>query len=299
MSGLIPYFHAEPIPIPLPEHLDIAGYRLSFPQDWTIQPFGLLVATGLMVGTWVAEQRGRKVGVHSNAVASCAAHILITAFIVAHLFDALAYHPEVVLQRPFFLLEVWDGLSSFGGFLGAIIGLRIYQFRYPVDARVIADPLAFSFPVGWLFGRTGCFVVHDHPGAPTDFFLGVRDYEVGVPPFVTRHDLGFYEVLWCIATITLFFILGRTPKRRGFFLALLPLLYAPVRFGLDFLRATDLDQSDARYYGLTPGHYGAIALFLVGLIAMRWVMRGEEPTVPWEISADRPTDYVAKETNEE
>ena len=51
MSGLIPYFHAEPIPIPLPEHLDILGYRLSFPQDWTIQPFGLLVATGLMVGT--------------------------------------------------------------------------------------------------------------------------------------------------------------------------------------------------------------------------------------------------------
>ena len=291
MSGLIPFFRAEPIPVPLPEHLDIAGFRLSFPQDWTIQPFGLLVATGLMVGTWVAERRGRKVGVHSNAVASCAAHILITAFIVAHMFDALAYHPEVVLERPFFLLEVWDGLSSFGGFLGAVLGLRLYQWRYPVDARVIADPLAFSFPVGWLFGRTGCFVVHDHPGSPTDFFLGVRDYEVGMPPYVTRHDLGFYEVLWCIGAITLFFILGQKQRRRGFFLALLPLLYAPVRFGLDFLRATDLDQSDARYYGLTPGHYSAIALFLVGLAAMRWVMRGEEPTVPWEISADRPTEY--------
>ena len=105
MSGLIPYFRAEPIPVPLPEHLDLLGYRFSFPQDWTIQPFGLLVATGLMVGTWVAERRGRKVGVHSNAVSSCIAHILITAFIVAHMFDALAYHPEVVMARPLFLLR--------------------------------------------------------------------------------------------------------------------------------------------------------------------------------------------------
>jgi phosphatidylglycerol:prolipoprotein diacylglycerol transferase len=291
VSGLIPYFRAEPIPIPLPEHLDLAGYRFSFPQDWTIQPFGLLVATGLMVGTWVAERRGRKVGVHSNAVSSCIAHILITAFIIAHMFDALAYHPEVVMARPLFLLEIWDGLSSFGGFIGAIIGLLIYQYRYPVDARVIADPIAFSFPVGWLFGRTGCFVVHDHPGAITEFFLGVRDYEVGLPPFATRHDLGFYEVLWCSVVITLFFILGRTPKKRGFFLALLPLLYAPVRFGLDFLRATDLEQSDARYYGLTPGHYGSIVLFLVGLVVMLWVYKSKEPSVPWEISADRPTEY--------
>lgn len=291
MSGLIPYFHAEPIPIPLPAYLDLAGYRFTFPQDWTIQPFGLLVATGLMVGTWVAERRGRKVGVHSNAVASCAAHILITAFIVAHIFDALAYHPEVVMARPIFLLEIWDGLSSYGGFLGALIGQLIFQYRYHVDARVIADPIAFSFPVGWLFGRTGCFVVHDHPGAITEFFLGVRDYQVGLPPFATRHDLGFYEVLWCLVVIALFFFLGRTPKKRGFFLALLPLLYAPVRFGLDFLRATDLEQSDARYYGLTPGHYGSIVLFLAGLAVMLWVYKGKEPSVPWAISADRPTEY--------
>lgn len=290
MSGLIPYFQAQPIPIPLPEHLDLAGYRFSFPQDWTIQPFGLLVATGLMVGTWVAERRGRKVGVHSHAVSSCIAHILISAFIIAHVFDALAYHPEVVLARPLFLLEVWDGLSSFGGFLGALVGLRIYQFRYPVDTRVIGDPIAFSFPVGWLFGRTGCFVVHDHPGATTDFFLGVRDYEVGAPPFATRHDLGLYEVLWSAVVIVLFFILGHWPKKRGFFLALLPLLYAPVRFGLDFLRATDLQQSDARYFGLTPGHYGSIVLFLVGVVAMVWVQRSKEPNVPWEISSANTTE---------
>ncbi|WP_437593604.1 hypothetical protein [Sorangium sp. So ce1000] len=40
-------------------------------------------------------------------------------------------------------------------------------------------------------------------------------------------------------------------------------LYAPVRFLLDFLRIVDV-----RYAGLTPGQYGAIALFIAGLVLL-------------------------------
>ena len=77
----------------------------------------------------------------------------------------------------------------------------------------------------------------------------------------------------------IFFVLGRKRRRRGFYLALLPLLYAPVRFGLDFLRATDVPEGDPRFLGLTPGHYGAILLLLVG-VAVAWrVWRGPEPVV--------------------
>ena len=71
-----------------------------------------------------------------------------------------------------------------------------------------------------------------------------------------------------------------------------PTMIDPERvFESDFLRATDLEQSDARYYGLTPGHYGSIVLFIVGLVVMLWVYKSKEPSVPWEISADRPTEY--------
>lgn len=286
MSGLIPWFRAEPIPVPLPEHVDLFGQRFSFPQDWSIQPFGLLVATGVLLGSTLAERRGRAVGVHPNAIAGCTAHVLIGGFIIGHVFDAIAYHPEVVAENPLFLLKIWDGLSSFGGFLGAVIGLLTYLYRFGVDVRVIGDPIAYAFPLGWFFGRMGCFVVHDHPGAPTDFFLGVRDYEVGDPPFVTRHDMGFYEVIWSALVFGLFLYLGKRPQKRGTFLALLPVLYAPVRFGLDFLRATDIEQGDARYFGLTPGHYAAVALFLLGLWTLRWVRTTPEPAVPKSVVDD-------------
>lgn len=300
MSGLIPWFRAEAIPIPLPEHVDLFGWRVSFPQDWSVQPFGILVAIGVLLGANLAERRGKAVGVHPNAIASCVAHVLIGGFVIGHVFDAIAYHPEVVAENPLFLLRIWDGLSSFGGFFGAVIGLFVYLKRYGVDARVIGDPIAFAFPLGWMFGRTGCFVVHDHPGAPTDFFLGVRDYAVGEPPYVTRHDLGLYEILWSAATMSLFVWLARKPRKRGFFLGLLPILYAPVRFGLDFLRATDIEQGDARYFGLTPGHYSAVVLLAAGLAFLRWVMTSPEPEVPAEVAwiPERDATPVAADPSE-
>lgn len=82
----------------------------------------------------------------------------------------------------------------------------------------------------------------------------------------------------------LFVYLSKTPRKRGFYLGLLPILYAPVRFGLDFLRATDLEQGDARYFGLTPGHYSAIVLLAAGVAFLRWVQTSPEPGVPDSIA---------------
>jgi hypothetical protein len=42
------------------------------------------------------------------------------------------------------------------------------------------------------------------------------------------------------------------------------LLYVPARFGLDFLRL-----SDTRYFGLTPGQYAGLAVFVAALYALR------------------------------
>ena len=50
-------------------------------------------------------------------------------------------------------------------------------------------------------------------------------------------------------------------------MAVILLMYAPVRFGFDFLRAPDVRFADSRYLGLTPAQYGVIALFFVGVVA--------------------------------
>lgn len=265
----IPWFRPEPWTFDVP----VVG-------EVSVHPFGLLVATGILLAASLAERRAKAVGLRPDTVMNLAGHVLIPAFIVAHVFDAIAYRPEMVLEDPMHLLRVWEGISSFGGFFGAIAGAAYWSWRRKLSALAFADPIAWAFPLGWMFGRMGCFVVHDHPGRVTTFFLGVADYEVGYPPYQVRHDLGLYEVIWAAAVMLLFVWLGRRERPRGLYLALLPMLYAPVRFGLDFLRATDFEGADTRYYGLTPAHFAAVALLLVGAAVALAVWRRPAPEIP-------------------
>jgi len=77
--------------------------------------------------------------------------------------------------------------------------------------------------------------------------------------------------------MALFWWLAKKPRPRGFFMALCPLLYAPIRFGLDYLRETPDFGGDVRYAGLTPGQYASIVMLIVALAVAARVRRGPEP----------------------
>jgi phosphatidylglycerol:prolipoprotein diacylglycerol transferase len=56
---------------------------------------------------------------------------------------------------------------------------------------------------------------------------------------------------------------------------LLPVVYAPVRFMLDFLRIADV-----RYFQFTPGQYGAAVLLVAGVLVLRFVSAHREAPPP-------------------
>jgi phosphatidylglycerol:prolipoprotein diacylglycerol transferase len=231
-----------------------------------IHAFGVLVATGILVGARWTRTRGRQLGLTDENVAAMITSSLVCGFIFAHIFDVFAY------QRPdhFNLWEIlnpFGGLSSFGGFAGALMGLFYWCKKNRQPVMPYADGLGYGLSIGWMFGRLGCFSAHDHPGRFTDFFLGVR-YPEGA-----RHDLGFEEALWAAAVAAIFFVLSRKPRPLGLYVTILTLAYAPVRFGLDFLRVTDLAGSDPRYFGLTPAQYGAFGVLAAGIGLAIWTAR--------------------------
>jgi len=164
---------------------------------------------------------------------------------------------------------LWKGgMSSIGGFAGAAI-LGLYAIRrYKMDVWRYGDVAMYSTVPGWAIGRIGCFLIHDHPGKLSDFFLAV---EMNMTPHLTtelieaRHDLGLYDSLLSFAITGLFVWWNRKKRFDGFFLGWTCILYFLPRFFLDFLRATDVGTwSDTRYLQLTPAQYGSIMLVIVG-----------------------------------
>jgi phosphatidylglycerol:prolipoprotein diacylglycerol transferase len=191
--------------------------------------------------------------------------------------DTIFYYPEQVASDPMSLLRLWEGLSSYGGFTGALIGALLWKWRHTTKILPYADVTLASFPVGWLFGRLGCSIVHDHPGAMSEAWFAIR-YPGG-----GRYDLGLYEFLLTIPLVIALSRLTRSARPWGFYIAVVSVTYAPVRFGLDFMRSRDLIGSDPRYGGLTPAQWASIGLFAVGIAFLVKVLRGmarDEPVSP-------------------
>jgi phosphatidylglycerol:prolipoprotein diacylglycerol transferase len=233
-----------------------------------------LVAIGIVFGSRIAEWHGERNGVKREHTADFLLYTISIGLASAVVLNMVFYEPHKIAAM--FRGEFhYPGLSSYGGFIGGIGAAFWFRHKKRLAIFALGDIWCFAFPFAWLFGRTGCFVVHDHPGTVTDFPLAVANYNLEGQ---ARHDLGLYEVIWSAVVIVLFLILGQKRRKRGFYMALLPILYAPLRFFLDFLREVPANGGDVRYAGLTPGQYASIAFTVIGvLVAMRVANRPEAP----------------------
>jgi phosphatidylglycerol:prolipoprotein diacylglycerol transferase len=233
-----------------------------------IHAFGVLVGIAVLGGIELAARRARSQSLDPSTVSAFALWILVPGFVGAHVFDVLWYHPHEVWREPSVLFDLLAGMSSFGGFVGAIVGAFAWRATTGDAILPYVDLVVSVFPISWAIGRAGCTVAHDHPGIRTS-----ADNPLAFAyPDGPRWDLGFLEMLFAIVLAVVFVGLWRRPRALGTYVAIASLAYAPARFALDFLRADVGSGGDARYDGLTPAQWACIALAVLGLFALRSVM---------------------------
>ncbi len=277
-----------------------------------IHPFGLLVATAVIVGSMLARWRARKRGLCLDKLESFIGWMLLCGFVSAHVLDEILYRPREVLEHPVSLLYFWNGIGSFSGWLGALVGVvmwrrfewrpvrsfgpftlsKLVRRKEPLPILPFADLILSVFPVAWIFGRGGCSIAHDHPGArasgdavlavafPSDnpaALDGAGAHATFGPIRVisghfARYDLGTLELFFTIGLALIFVLLWRRRLVTGTYAVIVCLLYAPARFAMDFLRIQG-PTGDARYAGLTPAQWLCIALFACGVGLARHVLR--------------------------
>jgi phosphatidylglycerol:prolipoprotein diacylglycerol transferase len=284
MSPAIPYVQIPDLTL-VPAHAFGA-----FPAARiALKPFGTLVALGLYAGSSAALAYARRRAVSERVLTSFLTWIVVSSFFFGHVLDTLSYYPQQALRDPWSLLRLWEGLSSFGGFTGCVLGAFAWRVWYRTPILPYADVVASCFPLSWTFGRTGCSIAHDHPGVHSSAWFAVRYPDGG------RIDLGLLELAITVPLMLVFLWLQRgRPRPWGFFAGVMCTYYAPLRFALDFLRERAgvsegglIAGGDARYFGLTPAQWGCLPLFAIGLALLVRLPRQstEPPAVPLRLTA--------------
>ncbi|NVB42745.1 prolipoprotein diacylglyceryl transferase [Pseudenhygromyxa sp. WMMC2535] len=279
MLGAIPYFVPPEKTFRFDSEIPLIGDHL------TLGVFGPLVAIGVLLGIAMAVRvYAKQKDLDEWMFRDQIFWVLVFGFVISHWVSVIFYFPERLVENPWVLLMLTNGLSSVGGFFGAFVGMNWFLRKENQPILVYADGNMFGLLIGMCFGRLSCAMVHDHPGRIVDAgtFMAVGPWPCRCPQgralpeccsaaqALWRYDLGLIEFLAILGlTIFVYAIWDWKKAHPGRLTGLVAMVYGPIRFVLDFLRETESGRGvatpDARYLGLTPAQYFALAFFGAGV----------------------------------
>ncbi|MGE0549716.1 MAG: prolipoprotein diacylglyceryl transferase [Kofleriaceae bacterium] len=310
-------------------------YRTEVISGFPVQTFGLIVAAGVLIGAWILRLYAEWHGIDDEHIRKLTIWVAVTGFIGAHVFDVLAYDwkkmsEPIAIWPPTkwpVLLRIWDGISSYGGFVGGALGWAFYVWWKRLPWRLMADVTVAGLLPAFSIGRLGCTVVSDHIGTIADstkwYAALAMNYPAdsplvaggsasvvrqlfqdkfgpSIPPDATLAiwNLGLLEFFYLIPVNAIVLWLAFRPSKRmpaGFVPALTGALYAPVRFFLDYLRP---ETTDPRHLGFTFAQWCSIIAFGAAVyLAMRILRSGKPAAVvaPTAMAAQEQLKVVLRE----
>jgi phosphatidylglycerol:prolipoprotein diacylglycerol transferase len=316
-AALIPHFHS--------------GALFSI-GSLEIQSFGAIVALGVLIGAALLRRYAEWHGISDDHIRNLLGWVTICGFIGAHEFDMIAYNwaelSNTTVHQPaswWFLpnglwptnwplpFRLWEGISSYGGFLGGAGGFFFYVWWKRLPIPLFADVTIIGLMPAFSIGRIGCTVVSDHIGSAVDpnawySFLAewypraveAVDKDTGRPvkvffneairklsgeppnidgPPILAWNLGLIELLYLIPVNAFLLWLAFTPKRHGStarkFNAGMIAVLAGIFYApvRFFLDFLRPEETDPRYLGLTFAQYASILALGAAVYAATRVFR--------------------------
>lgn len=239
-------------------------YNVFYVGSLPIQVWGLFVALGMLLSLYIIHKKASEdKELDANNLIDLGFWMIVAGVIFARVFHVAFYEPAFFIENPGELLKIWHGgLSSFGGLFGAGLAFYLLKDKYKITKKIfwkVADLTGFAALFGWVIGRVGCVMIHDHMGKPCDCFLAIQT------PDGPRLEMALLEIIFLLPLALIFLLARKKKKPEGWYIRILFVYYGIERFILDFFRATDIAQADSRYFGLTPAQYAAMVLIAIGL----------------------------------
>jgi len=238
-----------------------------------IRWYGVLMATAVAVGTYLAYKEAERQRVNPDHVVNLVLLAAPLGWIGARLYFVLFqwdYYGQNLAEIP----KVWHGgLAIHGGLITGVLVGWLFTRKYRLNFWQMADIIAPSVILGQAIGRWGNFFNQEaHGGEVTRGFLeGLH-----LPQFIIDqmyingtyyHPTFLYESIWNFVGFGLLLLLRRVNLRRGELFLSYVIWYSIGRFFVEGMRTDSLMLTES----LRIAQVISIALVLlaIGLIVVR------------------------------
>jgi phosphatidylglycerol:prolipoprotein diacylglycerol transferase len=210
----------------------------------TIYTYGVLVATGVLLGLWYARRQAPRAGLGRDRIWSLGIYMVLAALVAAKVWLVLGDW-EYYFANPgaiFSTATLQSGGTFYGGLLGGALAMVLYAYVYDLPLLSISDTFAAALPLGHAIGRLGCFAAGCCYGKPTTLPWGVRfTSEVaerlsGTPLGAPLHPTQLYEAAAEFLNFLLLAWLGARQRFTGQMFGTYFILYGIERGAIEFFR---------------------------------------------------------------
>src|SRR5438128_1790716 len=211
-------------------------------HGFPINTYGVFLALAFLGAIFVTVRLAQRDGLPKQRIYDLCLWLLVSSLVGSKL---LMFFTEPEYRQNPKLLFSLDFLRSggvfYGGLIGALITGYVLMRRWKLPWWKTADACAPGIALGNFFGREGCFSAGCCWGKPTTLPWGVRFTELGhevtgVPIDAKLHPTQLYESFAML--IVFFFLLWLHKKKKfsGQVILAYALIYATVRFLIEFVR---------------------------------------------------------------
>lgn len=227
--------------------------------------YGVLLMIGFLIAIYMASRRAERFGLAAQQVQDASVVVILAGILGARILFIAQEWPKFA-GRPdqIFKLQM-DGLTSFGGLIGGVIGILLYARWKKIHPVAFLDTVGVPMLVASAIGRVGCLLHGCCFGFPC-----------ASPPGVPMAgQTGFFFPAQLVDSVLLAlgaWLIVRMEKKdlpRGASVALVLVAWGIARFIFEWFRAG----FSSTYWGnlpITEAHAAALAMAVGGAI---WYFR--------------------------
>jgi phosphatidylglycerol:prolipoprotein diacylglycerol transferase len=234
--------------------------------------YGLLIATGVMLGTSLAHREAIRRGQDPDKLLNLIIVTVLSALVGARLYYVL-FNLDYYAAQPQKIFAIWEGgLAIHGGLIAGALATLVYCRSAGLSMVVTTDIMVPGVAIGQAIGRWGNFFNQEAFGVPTDLPWKLYIDPYHRPPqlkgFEYFHPTFLYESLWnlLVFCVLWFGLRKRLEKKPGALTLWYLGLYSLGRFFVEGLRIDSLMLGSLRVAQLVSLLLMATAA--VGLVLM-------------------------------